>query len=203
MDCKLKIGQWVDAFEGIGQVLSIHDFFVEEFSPEAVKGQEIGDFLRTIVVYKMLCDFDGKIRKRKLILSCNANMCSPISQESQLIINSIQAEKTEIFRKYLDFKDKKPLGELVDIWFSLPIEHIKEIQEKIAIINNELNTPFTYPTFVEKVNQHYVNIDLNSMHDQDRQGISNFIISFYNQELIVRNKRCVFSGVKGIQNTKG
>lgn len=200
MDTKLKVGQWVDALEGIGQVLSLHDFFVEEFNPEIAEGKKVGDSLLTLCVYKMLCDFKGKVRKRNLVLSCNANMCKPICHDSRLVLDEIQNGKPEAYKKYSDFKSKKPLGEPVDIWLRLPVDQLDDLRNGIAIVNQKLDKPFTYIEFLEALKANGIDLDFTSMHKQDPVGSSDFIVSFFNKDYLVKDKRALFTDVRGVIN---
>ena len=85
---EIKIGNWVDAYEGIGKVISISNFYVEEYSSEFRGGVELGSSLTSQVVYKILCDFKGKLRKRNVFSSCSIDICTPICSESSILLNN-------------------------------------------------------------------------------------------------------------------
>lgn len=200
MGVDLKVGQWVDAFDGIGQVLSLHDFYVEEFSPEIMEGKKLGDYLLTLCVYKVLCDFEGKIRQRNLILSCNVNMCKPICHDSKLMLDEIQNEKPEDYRKYTVYKSKKPIGGPVDIWLRMPEDQLDLLQNGIEVVNKNVDKPFNYPEFLEALKEAGVYLDFSSMHQHNPIRSSNFIVSFFNKDYLVEGKRALFSDVKGVIN---
>lgn len=198
MKSKLTKDQWVDGLDGIGQILSLHNFYVEEYSPEIIEGKSVGDFLRTIAVYKVLCHFNGKVRKRNIILSCNANLCRPISKNSQDFVKAIQDNQPNDYEKYIAYQKKKPIDHTVDIWLKVPVEIRMQIQEGISSINKELNKPFIYPEFEEKLKDHRIKINLDLMHNDEYPPKNNFIISFFNDNFLVKNKRALFTMVKGI-----
>lgn len=195
-------GQWIDAYEGIGKVLSIHEFFVEEFSPDICRGKKLGEHLLTLCVYKILCDFGGQIRKRNLIRTCNISVCRPLCAKSQAVLENVQEKNVEDYKRFNEFKSKSPVGEWVNIWLDLPEAKLNRCKEFVDDLNVNLSKPFTYPEFRNMLDQSEFNPGLGSMHQKDRPNGSNFIISLFNEDFRVQEKRTLFTQVKGVINSR-
>jgi hypothetical protein len=69
MSNSFEIGQWVELIEGIGQVIYVRENFVEKFTEEYFEGKKVGAYIYDVVVCKLLCDFNGKIRKKNRVVA--------------------------------------------------------------------------------------------------------------------------------------
>ena len=185
--------KWVDGFGGIGQLISTHDLYFEEFSsPTGEKKYNIGEKYFSVAIYKIFCDYEGKIRRRSHIQSCNADYCRTISQDSMTLVNKIKCNHPEDYEKFTKIKPKKPLGKWVDIWLSFPDEVVEDYANKIFNMHKKLRETFTYPEYCQEFKNLEIESDGKSPHQLSRYGSNRIIISLFNADFKIKEKRMVF-----------
>jgi len=85
---------WVSALQGVARVIASVDVHVEEYSSAYISGKKnVGDYLHTLVVYKVLCNYDGVIRKRFKSDSSNQSLISLANERSLELIDKIQKKE--------------------------------------------------------------------------------------------------------------
>ena len=188
--------QYIEAFDGIGQVLSIHDFFVEEYSKEYINEKDFGTPLITRVLYKMLCDFEGKIRKRSLVQYCNIDCCSPLSKSSQKIIDDIKNNFTKEYERFLNYKVKRPVQHVINAWLNVPEDIVKDMEIFINEINKTFHSAFTYADLLVKIGEKYTTLDLYSMNKNFTRTNNNLVINLRNDNFATEGKRALFTSVR-------
>ena len=100
-----ELGEWVQCEAGIGQILFIRKFYVEEFvEPASYEGFKRGDLYKTFYGIKVFCDFDGKLRKRKpfdFYLSINH-----LDKKYTTVLNKTKKENWDDYQSYLTHCDR-------------------------------------------------------------------------------------------------
>ena len=54
----IKEGEWFCAIEGLAILDKVYDFYFEEYD-RIPQNKKIGDYNRSIVQYRLFCDYDG------------------------------------------------------------------------------------------------------------------------------------------------
>ncbi|MET0116408.1 MAG: hypothetical protein ABW090_03180 [Sedimenticola sp.] len=190
-------GQWIQTEEGVGQVISTHDLYVEEYSPDFLEGKkEIGELLVRVCVYKILSDYQGKIRKRKIIITSNIEYCDPISNEYKRIINKIIHENPAAFNRFMKLECNKNLYDEHRIFFQNRSHNIESLKAGIDEINQELNKPFVFKDFKMAVKKHGLDIDFAKANKNPDLRPPDFYISLFNENYAIRNKQALFTKVQ-------
>lgn len=143
---RFEIGQWMECEDGYGQILYIRDLFVESFSIDQGE-KRIGDFLRTIFICKILCDFDGKIKKRKRINSYTS--INPIKKINLEQVKKIKKNEKEYY-DYIHYEDKIDICRQIFLVYKTDASNKEELKSQIAEINNRLQPAFTFKEFVKE-----------------------------------------------------
>lgn len=137
-------GDWIDTLDGIGQVLLVKAEYVEEFIFDSVrKGKNIGDVDHISVIYKLLCDYDGKLRKRNKIATANINACDPISKQSKLVLGSIKEKNSDAYKEFIElrYEDRKPILHVFS--FNISKDYLY-ILDEVNRINEGISHPFVF-----------------------------------------------------------
>lgn len=199
MKYKLIKGQWVCALEGLAQIISIHDFYVEEFSPEYMEGKKKpGEYSHSICVYKLLCDYNGKIRKRSLVQYSNIDMCEPVTGEYQILLDKVKTQNLTEFERHQNLTVKKTPVPPVKLFFRYQNADLASLNAGINAINHELDKPFIFPDFKKAVENHGLDIDFSKANKKPDLRPPDFYISLYIDNFVVRNKQTLFTKVEGI-----
>jgi len=143
-----EIGQWIGFTEGLGQVLFIREDYVEKYSSEYFEGKKVGEDLGDILVYKQLCDFTGKLRKKNLVDWAPARYCEPISDQYRKVVEAIKSNSPEEYRKYLVYDSRLVTTVTTEISFGVPPDTIASAGKIIDEINATIKKPFTLKEFL-------------------------------------------------------
>lgn len=156
-----EIGQWIGFTEGLGQVLFIREDYVEKFSPEYFDGKKVGEDLGDILVYKQLCDFTGKLRKKDLINWAPARYCEPISDQYRKMVEAIKSNSPEEYRKYLVYDSRLVSTVTTEISFRVSPDAVATYKKLIDEINATLKKPFTLKEFLATASEMKLPLDFN------------------------------------------
>lgn len=192
--------QWIVTEEGICQVISTHDYYIEEYSLEYLEGNsDIGDFSKTICVYKILCDYEGNIRKRNIVKYANAKYFGPVSKKYKPTIEKVKKESPDEFERFIKFTSKKKPF-LVETFFFCYEEQSALNDLKLAVeeIGAELGDAFSFQDFKDAVIKEKLDINFSKANINSELRPADFIIALYNNDLIVRNKQAIFAGLRVI-----
>ncbi len=201
MTNELKKGHWVCALEGLAQIDSIHDFYVEQFSSEYLEEKKkVGEFSHRICVYKLLCDYDGKIRKRSLIQYSNVDMCEPVTGEYQILLDKVKIKNLTEYERHQSLIVKKIPVPPVKLFFKHPNTDLESLSAGINAIDQELDKPFVFPDFKKAVEYQGLDIDFSKANRNPDLRPPDFYISFCCDSFVVRNKQILFTKVEGVIN---
>lgn len=196
MDNTFKPGQLINTYDGIAEVIIVSDYYVEEFSQEENSDKVNGDYFRGICAYKILCDYDGGFRKRDRVKSCRLDMCSILSEETSAMISRLKKESPEEFKRFESYKIKKKLGDKVDLWLNIPVEHVDNVVKGFENVARSVGENFTFDEFTNLLKINGVDDVLKTMHHSDIGVRKNCIIDLFNEGFIVRDKQTVFTEFK-------
>lgn len=193
-------GQWIDALDGIGRVEFSQDHYVEEFHFEweghkqelpTDRVKKLGDHLQTVVVYKLLCKFDGKLRKRGLLTSCNARYCNELEKKSKAVLEKIKTGQPDAYQRFLDYREKKPFGAVIGLEIVVTTESAPLIEGKLRAITENLACPYTFDEFNELAKRE----DLDLLGDIGSRTSDDLVIGIhmFNEMFKVRDKRALFT----------
>ena len=73
----IKEGEWFCAIEGLAILDKVYDFYFEEYD-RIPQNKKIGDYNRSIVHYRLFCDYDGHPIKRNRCKISEAVYFSPM-----------------------------------------------------------------------------------------------------------------------------
>ncbi len=188
----MKEGDWIDGFEGIGMVVAVYSIVADELHTLYHSEVQIGQHLHDLVQYKMFCDFDGKIRKRRHYLNCNICLCNPICEESKKVLGIAKKEHEKDYEKYQKLEPTKPFGDWAN-WY-LPggvlspsqIEKTKGIKEVIA-------KPFTFRDYKNALLS--IDIDIEKLLSVKSFVTPYITISFFNENYEYRKGQRLFTQV--------
>lgn len=199
-------GDWIDALDGVGRVEFSVDVHVEEFHAEweghkdrepEDGGKKLGDPLLTMVIYKMLCKFNGKLRKRDLLQSCNASLCGPIDAESRAVIEKIQSEQPEAYKKFSDYREKKPFGSVVNLAQPVTPESAASVEQSLKATIEKLATPFTFDALHALARDEGLDLLADRGKAIDRAAPDLVLtVQLFNDLFKVRGKRALFTEIE-------
>ncbi|HEY0652689.1 MAG TPA: hypothetical protein VGD65_06155 [Chryseosolibacter sp.] len=155
-----ELGQWVTTEDGYGQVMYIRSFYIEDYETQR-RERRNGAFIRYIFICKILCDFNGKIRKNKRINIYTS--ISKLDKDGAAYVKGIKLDQPGEYAKYIVHDDK------VDICRQLFLDYqvvnksslnIEEVGAKLAEIELNLLPAFTFKEFVDECRKQNFPIDL-------------------------------------------
>lgn len=188
----MKDGDWIDGFDGIGQVVSIHEIYADELHLIGHGDRNFGDHVIDIVVYKMFCSFDGKVRKRNHFLSCNKSYCSPLSEQSTAVLDKVKEQESEHYRKYLTLRASKSIGGWS--YYYLPCdESFESYKEKIEATGKNIPKPFAFFEYKEALSKIGFNVGLGYAKASIKKPY--VTLSFFNEGYLSKKRVRVFSHV--------
>jgi len=197
----IKTNDWVMVDDGLAQVLSMHDLHIEEFMPDYYMPDynggrtKVGDFLQTMCVYKLLCDYDGKLRKRNRILSCNAAYCSPLDREYEIVIQKLERLNPDELERFRKVELKKPIRHVFPMFFHQDGLDLEAIQSEVELIGDNLPKPFVFSDFVAELKNRSVDLDLSRAGANPGITPSSFHIGLVSENYLVRDKRLLLVSV--------
>ncbi len=198
-DIKFELGQWVGTENGYGQIMYIRPYFVEDYENDR-KGRKNGEFIQFIYVCKILCGFDGKIKKSKRI-----NIYTSISQidkDGLVHLKDIRENQKKEYEKYILYDDKISIYDELFVKYKLDIvDYDKEFVEKqIKQINIRLYPAFTYKEFIKVFKEYDFPFQSENI-VQYGHNISNYIELRFDSNLYkIKDKEVVFDNVKVIRS---
>ena len=196
MTKKLKEDEWIDTSDGIGKVISVNDFYVEEYSNEYKKGKSIGEYSRTILIYKIYLDFLGNPRKRNYFKSSNEKLCSRLSNNSEELVNRF---KSKYVHEYENIEKKKfnfNLSNKVTYWINVPEEKIEDITNKVTEFKRIMPKKFNYLDIMRFIEDKDGGIDILSLNNSYTRARNNLGLILDNMNYEVKDHRALFSDVK-------
>jgi hypothetical protein len=188
---KFKPGDWILAAGGIGQVVSCEPLFVEEFYLK--EGQSVGDLEKVDVFFKLLCDFEGKLRKRNRFEVVREEYCKKIRAQDMKLIEKIKSSSPHEFAKFEAASET--IGLVNGLEYKIPEEQLELTIHRLQEAIKTLPVPFTYPEFVEACKIEGLNLIEKRAAPVDR----NLTIQLYNEWGKTREKRRLFTRARAIK----
>jgi len=182
----MKPGDWVDGLNGIGKLISLTSIYADELD-NLIWNKEIGSELGEVATYKVLCDFNGKLKKRIFFDCVSTQICKPIGKDSKKIIDSLLLSNPEEINNFESKQSKKIFGEWLD--FQVPFnENLIEECERI----NPTMESFTFSEYAEKLKE--IGIDIYSLKTKSvsRPYVT---LSFFNENYKYYRKERIFTEV--------
>lgn len=195
MNSKFEIGQWIEATDGIGQVLHIRRIYNEKYSTEFFDGKKIGEHLYDVLVIKLLCDHSGKIKTRNRIVAENAKFCRAAENNAKEHIENIRSTDTDSYAAYLFYDDKKDIGWSLSVFFKVPPDSVSELQETINEINKLLPSSFSFKEFLGAAKEQKLDLDFSEARKFVPGTGLNFSVIFFNRLYKVVGKRRIYTKV--------
>jgi hypothetical protein len=202
MAIEVNIADWIVTEDGIGQVLSYHNCYVEKYSPSFLRGEKkIGVLDHVICQYKLFMDFEGKIRKRNAILTSNANYCEKLSDKYQKLLNEVIEQNSEAYKKFQSYKAKNSQKINFELFFhnerGVDLDSMKE---SVKGINASLNKPFVFDDFIKLVDNQGLAIDFAKANKNPNLNIPDYYIRLHNENYGSKDKKLLFNKVELIVN---
>jgi len=196
-ETKLKAGDWVVNEDGIAQVVSMHSTYIEEFSINYLNGsQAIGDLEYELCAYKVLCNFDGKPRKRNIRLVMNAEYCEPVSGEYLALLSNFKVKHPREYARFTDFKSKVPIKRSYHLSFHYRHPDLSGLIESVAAIDSELPKPFVFSDFDKLAKTKKLNLDISRAYADPNIQPADFFLRLYNEDLATRDNKMLFWEVR-------
>lgn len=194
MEYPIKQSDWVGGFDGIGQIIGLHALPKEEFTDVSeIEDLEFGETYIVVAEYKILADFEGKVRKRNRFKTCNMKYCSLLCEDSSLIVQSIKTDHPNEYEKYLKCVNKQDRGEWIDIYICLPDKQIDVLERMFSNVHSSLCAPFIYPEYCLALNGEGLSGAPHELNMPDAQKERYMVVSLFNENFKVKDKRMVFT----------
>lgn len=194
---KFELGQWVSTEDGYGQIMYIRPFFVEDYENYR-QGRKNGEFIRYIYVCKILCGFEGKIRKSKRINIYTS--ISPIDKEGLVHLKNIKENQKEEYEKYIIFDDKTSICDQLFVTYKLDILDFDKglVEKQIKEINSRLYPAFTYKEFSKIFKEYDFPFKLECIVEYGEGDKNSLQLRFDSFLYKVKDKEVVFNNVRMI-----
>ena len=193
-ELKNELGEWVETAEGYGQIMYIRPYFVEEYENNRL-GRKNGEFISFIFVCKILCGFDGKIKKLKRIII--ETSLSPIDKKGVKIVENIKLSQKEEYLKYLLFDDKNNICRQMFRDYKLDTIDFdfNEVQDKFYKFVSELNASFTYKEFAKLFKGYDFPFKLENLINYGASNKDSIMLRFDSNLYKTKDKEAIFEHV--------
>lgn len=145
-ELNFDIGQWVACSLGYGQIIYIRAYYIEDYENHR-QGRKNGEFIMYMYIIKILCGFDGRIKKSNRII--NSTSIEPIDKQGKEFVEKIKKELKDEYNKYILYDEKNSLNYQLFLEYKLDKLDfdIDKIEDKFYEFVNQLNPSFTYKEF--------------------------------------------------------
>ncbi len=194
-ELEFELGQWVITDDGYAQIMYIRPFFVEDYENNR-QSRKNGEFIRYVYVCKVLCGFDGKIRKAKRINIYTS--INPIDEKGLYHFNYIKENLKEEYVKYLIYEDKISICKQLFLYFRLDeLDFNEEITKtQIKEINNILYPTFTYRDFAKEFKKYNFPFKLENLLEYGEGNKNCILLRFDSYLYKVKDKEVIFDYVR-------
>lgn len=188
-----EIGQWVELAEGIGQVIFVREIFTERFTEEYFEGSKVGSYSYDVLVCKLLCDYEGKVRKKDRVIAVRDEYCNMIDKESQKLVEAIKINSPTEYREYIVSDDKADIGGSVSIDFIVPVDLIDKLKDEISKIDEALPNFFTLKEFLAVAKEKGLQLDIKQARKYVPGTGLNFSVILFNRLYKTVNKQRIYT----------
>ena len=155
MEKKLSAGEWIEGPDGLGQVLAVNDLYWEEWQkpPEGVKP---GDWELTMVTWKMLCTYKGKVKIQ--IKAANARLCNRIDAEQRKDVETLLREEN-VARKWQKCVIPGGFGNVHSFTFDMEVMEARVFIQKVETLGESCSEHLTYERICRRVPEFKSHLD--------------------------------------------
>ena len=199
----VKKGQWISTVQGIAQVIRHYRLYCEEFSAEVHMGNaKVGDFDRTLICYKILCDCYGKLRKRKFYDTAHVDLCEPLDEEALAFVETLKTDNHEYFEKWSSREfDEESVGMCLSTNVMIKEGHAQRFKHFVRNFSSQIEKPFNYPEFCRLFGQQdEFLLDCRRTEDDHYYYDRGFVrkqLLLLNKAFRTKNKRALFTEIRG------
>lgn len=145
----IKESEWFCAIEGLAIADKVCDFYFEEYD-RVPQNKKIGDYNRSMVQYRLFCDYDGHPIRRNRCKISEVDYCSPMCAKYEKVLRRSMKEHPKeyaSFVKFLKTSQQKRSWELVS--YAIPQGSYREAIQDFEKIQGNLPPTFTFPDLLK------------------------------------------------------
>lgn len=195
----LNIGDWVLTEDGIGQVLYIRDFYVEEFVEIMPFEDELkkGGLYKTFVGVKLFCNFNGKVKKIFKVDFYHSYSCEKLSKTDSKLLKKSLEENKALYEKYKRYTPKRDVFSYVELSYLIE-ENKEKVIFEIRNLIKDLSLPFTFKELKKEFEKSTIKLNLNNYlkHGVNASAQSKITFVLYNSSYKVYKKERLFDYLK-------
>ncbi len=200
---RIKKGQWISTVQGIAQVIRSYRLYCDEFHYDVMRGNaKVGDFDRTLICYKILCDVYGKLRKQKFFDTAHVDLCEQLDEEALVFVETLKTDNSEYFDKWLSREfDEDSVGECLIVNVMIKDGSDQRFKDFIATFRAQIAKPFIYADFCQLFGQQREFL-LDRLRTEDdhyyyKRGYKQKDLLLFNCGFRTKNKRALFTEIRG------
>jgi hypothetical protein len=192
----ISINDWITTPEGICQVVGIQDYVVEEFFSNDFPDLKVGDTFETKVVWKMFCDFEGKLRRSKFFNWSSIESCRPLKQKYENLLETVITENQVAYERFVNRVPSKPVMSAVE--FSIRVEpSVKSnVLESINVLLADMPQAFSFSELETRLSNEVEGI-LTGLISAPSDVLNTNVLVSLDYEILKRNE-CRIEFVSGI-----
>jgi len=194
---QFEIGQWIYTDEYYAQILMVNEDYVEKYSYAYFDGKKVGEYIGDTLICKVLCDFNGKIKKQNRIIIASSNWSNALKADEKKIIKEIKSKQPEEYRNYITYNEKDTIGESLSIYLSLSEKEIEKALYEINLISEKLPNTFTFKEFVKTAKSLNFSLDFEKSLGYQSGWGETFSVNFFSPLAKTVNKQKVYSRIWG------
>ncbi|EWH10672.1 hypothetical protein DS2_07563 [Catenovulum agarivorans DS-2] len=194
----IKVNDWVDALEGIAQVIEIKKIYKEEYPLSSLPPREceVGELLNTIIIHKILCNFEGKIRKRNHVLHCSTEVCTPLCNESKGVLNELKRTKRQELEKFKIISQTKDFSNYVNTWIRVKGD---DVQQVIDFINRDFEASiFKFSDVIDALKSEFNYEESWHFFANEAENTKQIVLKLNNTNYRFEGKKAVFTSVQAL-----
>lgn len=189
-----EIGKWVATEDGYGQVLKNIPVYIEDYEVDITLNK--GELKRNLYLCKIICDFNGKPKKRNLI-----NVYSSIDiidKQGKGLVKKIKDNFKAVYEDYILFESKTPLIRQFFLSYEINSNNSDLIINLFENLRTNLPTHFTFKEFSKEFNKNDFPFKLNNFisYKESQEKNSNLTIRFDSLDYRVFNKEAIFNNIE-------
>ena len=192
------IGSWVSTEDGLGQIIFNRELYFEEFSLTSLDVKK-GELDRIIYIYKILCDFNGKIKSNNQIKS--STIVNEVNKKEEKLIQHIIKTDPVAYSKYIVHEGNKLPVRQIFLNFKIKQSDVEKVTQKIDLINTNLKSSFTFQEFVKEFKNQDMPFSYKDYYRQDQVYDRSEVISIRFDSFLYRTngKKSIFTNVSAIK----
>jgi len=147
----IKEGEWFCTIGGIAMAEKIHDFYFEEYD-NIPDGKKAGDFCKSMIQYRLFCDYEGNMVRHDRIRKCNSEYCRHLDDSDREILNKSIKENPKEYKFLGDLlAEKKDIKVRIPLTYAITEGTMAKVKKELNIIKNKLPSEFTFKDVLKVV----------------------------------------------------